>query len=80
MDKGVFRIFCEVTGWKSIGSFIVSDDRLLLANDPVCQEVIGIYSWRWEREELSLAVIEDQCAIGLRAKNLTNLPWKKAEE
>jgi hypothetical protein len=83
LDKGVFRIFHEVTGWKSLGTFIVTRDepssprsgQLVLANDPTCQEVIGVYNWKLEEGKLILTVIEDKCAIRLRAMNLTNLPW-----
>ena len=74
-NKGVFRIMHSVTGWKSIGTFILSGDQLILANDPTCQEVIGAYTWRLEKGALILKVIEDHCAIGLRAKNLAGLPW-----
>jgi len=75
LSKGVFRIFHPVTGWKDIGSFAVWGDRLILANDPVCHEIIGTYRWRLEEGKLILNVVEDKCAIGLRAMNLTNLPW-----
>jgi len=83
LDQGVFRIFHRVTGWRSLGSFFVSRDegwslnsgQLLLANDPFCQEVLGLYRWRLEEGRLVLNVIEDPCAIRLRATNLTNLPW-----
>jgi hypothetical protein len=75
LDKGVFRIFHGVTGWKSIASFVVSGEELLIANDPVCQEVLGRYTWKLQNGQLILKVIEDSCAIGLRAKNLSNLPW-----
>lgn len=83
LDKGAFRIFHEVTGWKSLGTFIVTRDepsspssgQLLLANDPTCQEVIGVYHWKLGEGKLILTVVEDKCAIRLRAMNLTNLPW-----
>lgn len=75
LSKGVFRIFHNATGWKDIGSFIVSGDQLTLANDPVCHEIIGVYQWKLEEGKLILTVIEDKCAIGLRAMNLTKLPW-----
>jgi hypothetical protein len=75
LSKGVFRIFHPVTGWKGIGSFYVSGDRLILANDPVCHELWGLYRWTLERGNLVLTVIEDRCAIGLRAMNFTHLPW-----
>lgn len=83
LDKGTFRIIHEMTGWKSIGSYVVTRDRwtsgapdqLLLFNDPTCPEAIGLYTWRSEAGNLILEVIDDTCAIYLRAMNLTNLPW-----
>ncbi len=83
LDKGVFRIFHELTGWQSVGSFVVTRDRwtsgapdqLLLFNDPTCPDAVGLYSWRLEGGNLILEVIDDTCAIYLRAMNLTNLPW-----
>ena len=74
-SKGVFRIFHTVTGWKDMGSFILSGDQLILGNDPVCHEIIGVYQWKLEEGKLILNVIEDKCAIGLRAMNLTKLLW-----
>jgi hypothetical protein len=75
LREGAFRIFHKLTGWKDMGSFIVSGDQLMLANDPVCHEVIGVYRWKLEEGKLILDVIEDKCAIGLRALNFTKLPW-----
>ncbi len=75
LARGVFRIFHRVTGWKDIGSFYVSGDRLILANDPVCHETIGVYRWKLEDGRLTLKEIDDPCAIHLRAMNLTNLSW-----
>jgi hypothetical protein len=79
LNKGIFRIFHPVTGWKDIGSFFVSGDQLILANDPVCHEVLGVYRWKLEEGRLILNVIEDKCAIGLRAMNLTELPWHSCQ-
>ena len=75
LDKGVFRIFHPESGWKSIGTFIVSEDRLLLANDPTCIDGLGLYRWRLENGRLSFEVIDDPCAIKLRGLNLTQQPW-----
>jgi hypothetical protein len=75
LDKGVFRIFHPESRWKSIGTFIVSEDRLLLANDPTCIDGLGLYRWRLENGRLSLEVIDDPCAIKLRGLNLTQQPW-----
>jgi hypothetical protein len=83
LDRGTFRILYQVTGWKSIGSYVVTRDRwtsgapdqLLLFNDPTCPDAIGLYTWKLEAGKLFLEVIDDTCAIYLRAMNLTNLPW-----
>jgi hypothetical protein len=74
-DKGVFRIFHPESKWKSIGTYVVAGNRLLLANDPTCIEGLGLYSWMHNDGQLILEVIDDPCAIRLRAMNLTQLPW-----
>jgi len=84
LDRGTFHIFHQETGWRSLGAFVVSrdrssvteyPDRLLIFNDPVCPEVVGVYAWARTEEGLALTVIDDTCAIGLRASNLANLEW-----
>lgn len=74
-DKGVFRIIHLSSGWKSIASFALEGDRLLLFNDPVCHETTGIYAWKAEGGQILFRAIEDECAIRLRAMNLTKQPW-----
>lgn len=76
LDRGVFRIFHLESGWRSIATAIVADDRLLLANDPTCIGEIGLYKWRVEEEQLVFEAIDDPCAIQLRAANLTRQPWR----
>jgi hypothetical protein len=83
LDRGVFRIIHQPTGWLSLGSFILTKDRrtagtvdqLVLFNDPNCPEYIATYAWTLEEGQLHLEAIEDSCSIHLRAMNLTNLPW-----
>jgi hypothetical protein len=58
-----------------MGSYVVSGNRMTLANDPVCHEMFGVYQWKLEEGKLFLITVEDKCAIGLRAVNLTKLPW-----
>ncbi|MCK5318697.1 MAG: hypothetical protein KAJ55_12340 [Anaerolineales bacterium] len=74
-DEGVVRIFYEVTGWRSIASFTVSGDRLLIFNDGYCPESAGEYSWRVEEGRIRLEEISDSCAFGLRGRNLSMQPW-----
>jgi len=75
LGNGVFRIFHEVTGWRSLGSFIIDGNRIQLFNDPCCIKTRGFYRWTSAEGRLMLQAVEDPCAIGLRAKNLTKLPW-----
>ncbi len=79
LNKGVFRIFHEFSGWRSIGSFDVDGNRVRLFNDPTCIEEMGTYTWTLKEGRLGLQVVEDKCAIGLRAKNLMQLPWMSCQ-
>jgi hypothetical protein len=75
-DRGVFRIIHLAGGWKSIATVIAAGDRLLLVNDPVCIDEVGIYRWKLDEGRLVLEAIDDPCAIRLRAATLTRQPWQ----
>lgn len=75
LDKGIFRVFYEFTQWRGIGSYTVSGDRIVFFNDPSCTEDVGTYTWKLAGGRLTLKVIQDSCAIDLRAKNFTSVPW-----
>jgi hypothetical protein len=75
LDQGVFRIFHPESGWKSIGTYIVAKDRLLLTNDPTCIDEVGLYRWHLVNGRLTFEGIDDPCAIKLRAMNLAQQPW-----
>jgi hypothetical protein len=79
LDRGVFRIYHEATGWDSLGSFTVVGDRLWLFNDPVCTYDIGVYTWKLEGDALVFHLVGDECAIKQRALNFTNLPWQSCQ-
>jgi len=84
LDRGVFRVWHEFTGWRSLGSFVLSEgrrssapsDRLVFFNDPVCPETLGIHRWTLHDETLTIKVVDDACAIELRAMNLAKQPWR----
>ena len=77
LDKGVSKVFHPYTEFTAVGSFTVSGDRITLFNDPNCTEDVGTFSWTLQGGLLTLKVIDDPCAIGLRAKNLMSSPWAK---
>ena len=74
-DKGVMRIYYEVTGWNSLASYAVLENRLYLFNDPYCRDVTGEYAWKLEDGNLMLETIQDSCSFQLRSKNLSGQSW-----
>jgi len=78
-DRGIYRVLHVDLGWKSLGSYAVSGDQLLLFNDPNCIEDTGAYRWKLESGVLIFEVVDDPCAILLRGKNLAHLPWQSCE-
>jgi hypothetical protein len=75
LDHGIFRIYYEGTGWRSLGSFTIAGDELQVFNDPNCPDVTGAYHWRIADGQLTFSVVEDECSTQLRAANLTKQPW-----
>ena len=43
-NKGVMRIYYDVTGWRSIASYTIADDHLYIFNDPYCPQEVGEYN------------------------------------
>ena len=84
-NQGVMRIYYNVTGWRSIASYTVSDDRLYLFNDPYCPQKVGEYIWKLEDKwglddrELILEVVDDSCSINLRGENLSEFAWSSCQ-
>jgi hypothetical protein len=77
--QGVFRIYHPGTDWKSLGSFTVNGSELALFNDPNCIDVTGRYTWALADGQLTLTLVDDPCAIRLRAQNLTFQPWESCQ-
>ena len=79
-DRGVMRIYYEVTGWRSLASYAISGDRLYLFNDPYCKEVTGEYKWDLVNRKLTLEVVYDPCSFQLRGQNLSGGAWEGCQE
>jgi hypothetical protein len=78
-SDGIYRVLHVATGWRSLGSFTVDGDRLIVFNDPNCSSVTRRYAWRLSAGALILEAMEDECAIGLRAANLSARPWSACQ-
>ena len=74
-DRGVMRIYDEVTGWHSLASYQVVGDHLYLFNDPYCKDATGEYVWEIVGGSLNVDVVNDPCSFGLRGKNLSEFSW-----
>jgi hypothetical protein len=79
LDKGIFRVYHHLTGWVTLGSFTVSEDRVEFFNDPHCFQDTGVYTWDLEDGKLTLELVEDNCGVYLRARNLVALPWQSCQ-
>lgn len=75
LHQGTMRMYYEVTGFSTVASYEVEGEHLRLVNDPHCPYDVGEYLWSLQGGVLRLTEIQDQCAIHLRAENLTHLPW-----
>ena len=75
-DRGIMRIYYEVTGWHSLASYTISGDRLYLFNDPYCKEATGEYTWKLADGHLTLEVVNDPCSFQLRGRNLSGQAWR----
>jgi hypothetical protein len=75
LHEGTMRMYYEVTGFSTVASYEVAGEQLRLLNDPHCPYEVGEYTWILEDGKLQLTEVQDQCAIHLRAENLTHLPW-----
>ena len=79
------RIFYDITGWRSLASYTVADNRLYIFNDPYCPQEVGEYTWsledKWglENRSLVLKVVKDSCSIELRGKNLSTQAWESCQ-
>jgi len=79
LDRGVMHMIYDVTGFGSVASYTVEGDRMFLFNDPHCPYEIGEYTWEVEGGDLVLREVRDECAIHLRAVNLTRQGWRSCQ-
>lgn len=81
LDRGVFFIHHRLTGFRSIGHYVVEGGRVELFNDPNCTTERGVYAWELDGRSLRLTLVSDGCAFSdLRAVDLTAEPWTLVTE
>jgi len=79
LRNGIFHIYYPMAEWRSLGSYTVEGDQLVLFNDPYCQYEVGTYTWRLEEGQLTLTPVEDTCSFNMRQANLGEAPWQACQ-
>ena len=64
LTRGAYYVHHQLSGFRTMGSFVVDGDRLTLFNDPNCPQTPGTYRFELTAHALRFTVIEDDCAYG----------------
>lgn len=84
LDRGVSRLSLvagryemlhQEPRYRILAHYTVEGDELVIFNDPECSHVVGRYRWTLADESLTLEAIDDSCAFGQRADDLTAVSW-----
>ena len=74
--RGAYYVHHHLSGFRTMGSFIVDGDRVTLFNDPNCPQTPGTYRFELTAHGLAFTVIEDDCAYaGERPDDLGFAVW-----
>lgn len=77
---GRYRLEQVLPRYAVTGHYAVAGNRITFFNDPECGRTYGVYTWRLEGDELGLEVVDDPCAFGQRARDLTDAVWTVAAD
>lgn len=76
--RGAYYVHHQLSGFRTMGSFVVEDDRVTLFNDANCPQTPGVYAFDRTPHGLRFRVIEDDCSFsGERALDLMRTPWTR---
>ena len=74
--EGAYYIHQDLSGFRSMGSFVVDGDTVRLFNDANCPQTTGVYRFERTAHALRLTVVRDDCPFsGERADDLMFEPW-----
>ena len=76
--RGAYYLHHQLSGFRTMGSFVVEDDRVTLFNDANCPQTPGIYAFEVTAHGLRFRVVEDDCPFsGERSFDLMVRPWTR---
>jgi len=76
--RGAYYLHHHLSGFRTMGSYVVEGDRVTLFNDANCPKGFGVYRFERTGQGLRLDVVEDDCPYsGERALDLMRTPWTR---
>lgn len=76
--RGAYYLHHHLSGFKTLGSYVVDGHRVTLFNDANCPQTPGVYRFELTPHGLRLRAIEDDCPFsGERALDLMVRPWTR---
>ena len=59
--KGAYYLHHHLSGFRTMGSFVIEGDRLTLFNDPNCPQTPGVYTFEHTAHGITLEAVRDGC-------------------
>lgn len=76
--RGAYYVHHHLSGFRTMGSFVLEGDHVTLFNDANCPQSAGTYRVEVGRHGLRFHVIEDECPFsGERALDLMRTSWTR---
>jgi hypothetical protein len=73
---GAYYLHHQLSGFRTMGSFVVEGDRVTLFNDPNCPQTEGLYEYELSAHSVRFHVVHDDCPFsGERGFDLIARPW-----
>jgi hypothetical protein len=74
--NGAYYVHHQISGFKTMGSFVIDGDRVTLFNDANCPQTPGTYRFEQTAHGLRFTVVEDDCPFsGERSDDLEYTTW-----
>jgi len=76
--NGAYYVHHQISGFKTMGSFVIDGDEITLFNDANCPQTPGTYRFEQTAHGLRFTRIEDDCPYsGERADDLEYMTWTR---
>jgi len=80
MYRGRFYLEHQMSGFRSLGHYVVDGDRIAVFNDPNCSSTEGRYRWERRGSTLRFEVVRDPCPFkDERSDDLTYSAWTRVD-